>query len=239
MQINFEGKTKDQVAVERLQTFEPPQGYLLADSYGKDSEAARHLAIRSGVKFISVYNVTGIDPSELIKHGKIYHPDTIRRRPEKTMWELMEWKQMPPLRTHRYCCEWLKERNTPNSFIITGIRWQESNNRKKRAMIETSYKSEKVKYIHPIIDWTEDDVWEYIRENNLLYCSLYDEGFKRLGCVLCPMKTAKQRLYETKRFPQITQRWIKAFEIFNGKYDFNWWISNEPKVPDNQCSMFT
>jgi len=41
--------------------------------------------------------------------------------------------------------------------------------------------------VAPIFDWTDEDVWAYIRDRNLPYCSLYDEGFKRLGCIGCPM----------------------------------------------------
>lgn len=48
----------------------------------------------------------------------------------------------------------------------------------------------------PIIDWSTEDVWNYIKTNNLRYCSLYDEGFDRIGCVLCPMASKNQRFKE-------------------------------------------
>ena len=53
-------------AIDRLQTFEPPEGYYLAFSGGKDSQTIYHLAQEAGVKFDAHYNVTGIDPPELV-----------------------------------------------------------------------------------------------------------------------------------------------------------------------------
>lgn len=37
----------------------------------------------------------------------------------------------------------------------------------------------------PMAKWNEEDVWRYLRENNIKYCRLYDEGEKRTGCVFC------------------------------------------------------
>ena len=99
-------------------------------------------------------------------------------------------------------------------------------------------------YLNPILDWTEHDVWKFIKHYNLPYCSLYDEGFDRLGCVGCPMATIKKRELEFQRYPRFKNRYIKAIRIaqtklnkkgeyyaikkhFKDEYDaFNWWMSN-------------
>lgn len=66
------------------------------------------------------------------------------------------------------------------------------------------------KILNPIIDWTDEEVWELIREYNVPYCKLYDKGFKRIGCVGCPMSTrAKQEL---ESYPKIKKLYLKAFE---------------------------
>jgi phosphoadenosine phosphosulfate reductase len=94
--------------------------------------------------------------------------------------------------------------------------------------------------VHPIIDWTEQDVWSYIRANNLPYCKLYDEGFKRLGCVLCPMTSAEQAHRDMKRWPKIADAWFRAAARFyarsarakvhwqSAQAMFEWWLSREP-----------
>lgn len=37
----------------------------------------------------------------------------------------------------------------------------------------------------PIAFWMEEDVWEYLRSMGVPYCSIYDQGFKRTGCMFC------------------------------------------------------
>ena len=54
-QLNFEGYDKVQVAIMRLQQFQPPEGYYLAFSGGKDSVVLYDLAVKSGVKFDAHY----------------------------------------------------------------------------------------------------------------------------------------------------------------------------------------
>ena len=47
--------------------------------------------------------------------------------------------------------------------------------------------------VSPIIHWTEKDVWEFLNAQNIPHCSLYDKGYKRIGCILCPMSNYKQK----------------------------------------------
>lgn len=92
--------------------------------------------------------------------------------------------------------------------------------------------------ISPIIDWSDKDIWDFIRENNMPYCDLYDKGFHRIGCLFCPMASAKEKQRELSMFPRLAEKiYIKAiYELMNeGKYDlfgspeqvFQWWISNQ------------
>ena len=61
-QIDIEGRDKVDKAILRLQTYEPPEGYWLAFSGGKDSVVIKALADMAGVKYEAHYSVTGIDP---------------------------------------------------------------------------------------------------------------------------------------------------------------------------------
>ena len=74
--------------------------------------------------------------------------------------------------------------------------------------------------ISPIFDWTEKDVWYFL--NNVIkapHCKLYDEGYKRLGCILCPMSQPKQKRMEIERFPHVKRNWIEAIKkIRRGGY---------------------
>lgn len=231
-QINIHGKDKVQVAIDRLREFEPSEGYYLAFSGGKDSLCIYHLAKEAGVKFDAHYNLTGIDPPELVYFIRENYPDVIIDRPGKTMWQLIVEKGTPPTRIMRYCCAHLKEKGGEGRICVTGVRWAESVRRRKtRRVIEQYGKSQilfndnnevrrlmencqkKSKFIlNPIIDWEDADVWEYIRSRHLKYCSLYDDGFKRLGCIGCPMSTTKQRLREFERWPKYKNIYLRTFD---------------------------
>jgi phosphoadenosine phosphosulfate reductase len=205
----------DEIAIKRLKTFESnalakrPEGYYVAYSGGKDSDVVLDLVRRSGVKYTAHYNVTTCDPPEVIRHIA-KKSDVKFEKPSCTMWQLIKYKHGPPRRNMRFCCEILKERGGSNSIVVTGIRWQESTRRAKRLMTEICFRDQTKIFLNIIIDWTTTDVWEYIRKNQIEYCSLYDEGFKRLGCVLCPMSNDVER--QIMRWPKIAKLWEKSIK---------------------------
>lgn len=251
-QLNMEGHNKVEVAIARLREFEPPEGYHLAFSGGKDSIVVHALAVKAGVKFDAHYNITGIDPPELIHFIRQYYPSLLWEKPLENIWKLVERKGLPR-RNARFCCEYLKEHSGAGRIVVTGVRWEESWRRKRRAMVETCRWVKAKSFLHPIIDWTTMEVWEYIRGHGLPYCSLYDEGYHRLGCVLCPMTTAGQTARDRERWPKIAMAWLRACQRYysrgtpstkrwaSAEEMFEWWLSREgvPDEDDNdQQSMF-
>lgn len=84
-------------------------------------------------------------------------------------------------------------------------------NAEERRLVEQCYRTRKT-IVNPIVDWTDDDVWDFIHEYNLPYCKLYDEGFKRLGCIGCPLAGRKNMEKEFERWPKYKQLYIKAFQ---------------------------
>ena len=256
-QLNMNGKDKVQVAIERLKTFEPPEGYYLAFSGGKDSVTIKALADMAGVKYDAHYNLTSVDPPELVHFIKTFDDviiDIPRDKDGKqiTMWNLIPKKKMPPTRMVRYCCRELKEFGGQGRMVITGVRWAESSNRKRnqgeitvmspkkkikeemvdsgnfmqtprggvilnndnedsRKMVEQCYKQSKT-VVNPIIDWSDSEVWEFIKEYEIPYCRLYDEGYKRLGCIGCPMGNVNHRREEFERYPKYKKAYMRAFD---------------------------
>lgn len=65
--------------------------------------------------------------------------------------------------------------------------------------------------VSPIIEWTDGDVWEFLNEVvRVPHCELYDEGRTRIGCVLCPMSSYKNKMRDIAEYPHAKHRWIKA-----------------------------
>lgn len=130
-------------SLERIKAFEPPEGYYLAFSGGKDSVVCKHLLELAGVKYDATYRVTSVDPPELVRFIKNVHPDVRREVPRDkegkpiTMWNLIARKTYPPTRVVRYCCAALKESGGDGRMVVTGVRWAESSNRKKNQGIVT------------------------------------------------------------------------------------------------------
>lgn len=154
--------THEELAIERLRTFEPPEGYYLAFSGGKDSIVLMDLARRSGVRFDAHHHLTGIDPPELVRFVRDVYPEVPREHPGTTMWKLIVEHQTPPTRMIRFCCQHLKERGGMGRLVLTGVRWAESQRRRRRRMVEACRRGNPKNYLHPILDWSTVQVWEYI-----------------------------------------------------------------------------
>ncbi len=208
----FKKIDKIDIAIKRIKSFEPPEGYYLANSGGKDSIVIDELAIMAGVKFDAHFNLTTVDPPELIYFLKKNYPNVEIHKPKITMWKLIVKELMPPTHIVRYCCKHLKERGGTGRIVMTGIRWAESYKRNKRKIIENCLKNKMTQYFNPIIDWSDADVWEFIKMRKLKYCSLYDEGYKRIGCIMCPMAGKNGMIKDSIRFPKYYDSYLRAFD---------------------------
>lgn len=156
-----------------------------------------------------------------------------------SMWKLIPEKLMPPTQLVRYCCQVLKENGSRNRYIATGVRRAESTKRKTRGEFEKIGKTRKdaenfstamlledntskrrmtelcmqknTMVVNPIIDWTDTEIWEFIRSEKIPVRELYDCGYDRVGCIGCPM-AGKKRYREFADFPQYKKLYLHAFE---------------------------
>lgn len=231
--------------------------------------ASEELGIPMEQMFHVQYNITCVDPPPLVwfvrEMKKEYSFITIHH-PKETMWKLIEKKKMPPTRIVRYCCSNLKEiSDIKGGYTLTGVRHAESSKRAGRESIEIKGKTKSeaiylgdnvenerdIRYCmqtesymcNPIIDWSDEDVWKFIKGNNLPYCSLYDEGWERIGCIGCPMAPTKQREFEFSQFPKFAECYKRAFGKMLDRYTeeerakrslwkdaedvFHWWMYGE------------
>ena len=261
--------------------YDAENGYYLAFSGGKDSQALFHMTQLAGVKFFGNMNLTSVDPPEVIRFVKNNYPEVERIKPCKSIFQhAIEKKILPTMRV-RWCCAEYKETARAGKVTLIGIRKAESSRRAKRNEVEINnrkfsgdldgldeYRQEQrakrarrkskdqgvnitnaddeqtLGCIHgkesllisPIIYWTEKDVWEFLNDVvRVPHCSLYDEGWHRIGCIGCPMSSHKQKMIENKRYPHVKRGWIKAIKaIRNGgvfKREYIWWNIRKDWMP--------
>lgn len=96
-------------AVKILKENEPPEGYFVAFSGGKDSIVVYDIVKKANVKHEVHFHVSTVDPPELLQFIREYYPEVVWDRPKYNMLQLIEKNRMLPMRTLRFCCRYLKE----------------------------------------------------------------------------------------------------------------------------------
>ena len=195
---------------------EKNQPVLVCFSGGKDSIVTEALVKMSGIPYILNSTLTGIDPPQVTRFIHKYYPYCTFNRPRQSFWHLLTTHN-PPGGTGKgikWCCTKIKENpsNTiPLKHRILGIRTEESLTRAQYGRIN---KFKDQAHYYPIYHWREWQIWEFIEKYNIPYPKLYDQGFNRIGCVICPNHANNHNLYR--------DRWPNHFKCFE-KYVKIWW----------------
>ena len=221
----------------------------LANSGGKDSLVIYTLAKEVGHNIPIIHTNTTIDPDGTLPFIRSEMPETIIMHPEESFYQLVT-RKMLPVRKNRYCCEYLKEYAGIGMRTIEGVRASESSSRSGREIIscDTRKTMEKdgfrAQHIYPIYEWSDDDVWGFIRMRGLEVAPCYHLGLKRLGCVGCPQVTKKGiREKEFQLYPrrydackkaidkgmQLHPTWkITRYTDGDAEKAMKWWLSSKP-----------
>lgn len=121
-------------------SYDHENGYYLAFSGGKDSQALYHIAQLAGVRFQGHMNLTSVDPPEVIRFVKENYPDVELIKPGKSIFQsAIEEKTLPTMRV-RWCCAKYKETAGAGKVTLIGIRKAESSRRAKRNEVELNNK---------------------------------------------------------------------------------------------------
>lgn len=238
-----------------------PAGFYLAFSGGKDSQCLYHIAKLAGVRFKAHMQITTIDPPELMHFVRTRYPDVELHRPEINFYRLIEKKRMLPSSNVRFCCSYLKEQAGAGTVTLTGVRAAESSRRARRSEAElfspnrrrsgavapdlfdlnterwhSCIRDRDKISLQPLFRWADADVWNFLRDNRIEYCRLYDEGFRRIGCIFCPMASRHSHTLERSRYPGVERAMKRSIrKMIDAGYMadfqptpdevFDWWLS--------------
>lgn len=189
-------------------------------SGGKDSDVILELTKMAGVPYRAIYKNTTIDPAGTIKHAQDMGAEIMR--PKKTFAELLGKKGLPT-RFQRFCCEVLKEYKILD-YAILGVRREESVKRAKMynepEKCRVYSKNVKARHYFPILDWTKEDLEEFIQERGVkLHPLYYNENgeldvTRRLGCMGCPLAGRKGRIDTFKEHPNLVKLYVRGGQKF-------------------------
>ena len=211
----------------------------VAYSGGKDSDVLLELTKMAGIKHRAIYKNTTIDPPGTLAHVKEAGAEILK--PKKTFFELVREKGSPN-RFTRFCCSELKEYKVLDK-VIMGVRKAESTKRAASYSEPTECrfygsKKEHVEAFYPILEWSDQDVLEFIVERGLKIHTIYyrEDGSidvtRRVGCMCCPLASTRKRLEQFKKWPNMVKAYIKAQHAFRENHPTSLNARRYPTVYD-------
>ena len=220
---------------------------MISYSGGKDSLVTYSLVSKalSDDDYKVLFVDTGIEFPETVKYVKessiklgFQDKLVIERVSEDVFWDAFD-KFGPPGRDFRYCCKFAKlapikraidrlyEGKQCISFV--GQRRYESFQRTGSDIWQNTYISNQIN-VSPIQNWTSLMIWMYIIWKNLPYNPLYNIGYERIGCWLCPssdiaqlstLKEKHTKLYEKLHLS--VKKWIKEKGLSDDYWKYGLW----------------
>ena len=119
---------------------------------------------------------------------EVYHPDDEELTPFVSREGVNPFYRSVAMRLR--CCE-IRKVNPLNRALagydawITGLRRSQNETRASVAKVELDGAHGGMVKLNPLADWDYDRVWQYIRDNDVPYNKLYDQGYTSIGCAPC------------------------------------------------------
>ena len=116
-------------------------------------------------------------------------------------------------------------------------------NSETRRFVEHCYRTTST-MVNPIVDWTDEEVWEFLRFYGCQSNPLYQCGQRRIGCIGCPLQNLKGMKGDFERYPKYRQAYVRAFDKMlearkdaglktdrawiDGEHVMRWWVGDDP-----------
>lgn len=241
-------------AIDRIVRFSKIANSLGLDiclgfSGGKDSQVVYHLMKRSGVPFKAYYNVA-FESNTTKKFIRENYPDVIWRKDHKFGFVENIIKNhaglLPTVKTAYCCADYKHNPKYADKCSVVGVRKAESKARETRTAISIKNKktlkknkelitkyfvencqntgTKSIIQLLPIVDWTDKDVWNYIKKYQLPINPEYLHS-KRVGCMVCCKANFTSNYYYLMKYPKL----VDAFILSKSNQKNDWIITSENK----------
>ncbi len=197
---------------------------IVSFSGGKDSLVALHLTLKTGLRPILLFNDTGIEMPEtretVRKISEAYGLELLKADAGDAFWRAVD-RVGPPGKDYRWCCKVTKlaplarllEREFPDGALnIVGQSAFESYDRARSPRVWRNRWLPKILNISPIQDWPQLLIWLYIWKEGLEYNPLYERGFDRIGCFMCPAAFNAEYEFVKETRPELWRKWERVLE---------------------------
>lgn len=245
----------EQEAITRIRKFSKiaeAMGFEVAVGFsgGKDSQVVYDLCKRAGIPFKAYFN-HAFESCTTMNFIREHYPDVIWRRQVKEGFLQNIWTNhngLLPTVEFSYCCADYKHNvKQVDACSIVGVRRAESKARANRKTFEVKNKtmikknktlfreyftenctgsgSPSVIQLKPIVDWSDEEVWNYIKKYNLPINPEYATA-NRVGCVVCPKIGIERNYNALMRYPKLIDAIIKA-RVNANRSDIDWIVTSD------------
>lgn len=164
------------------------QGMVLVDMFAKTDPRVRIFTLDTGRLHSHTYDAMEKTREKYDINIEVLFPDTseveemVTSRGVNLFYKSVE--------NRRLCCQ-VRKTNPLNGFLktldawITSIRADQTEQRADSTKFEIDYLHGKMLKINPILDWTIDQIWDYVKRNDVPYNKLHDMGYPSIGCAPC------------------------------------------------------
>lgn len=252
----LEAKVKQSIQMTKEYTLKNlDKKIFVSISGGKDSDVMKHIVdiafneLREegiNVDYNLIAFNTSNDTAETYKHLKQHHKMTKENiiSPEVGFYQWIVDKKnyFTPTRFVRNCCSTYKEGQLTkimdkkeDTLTFLGMRSPESVKRKdydfdlneaqKKIGKKPNVPENWLRFL-PIVKWTDAEVWLYILNRKMKYNDMYNKGFNRIGCLICPYQSDVVELLIKNHYPKQWKRWVdilaKGYEIYGVERRLKW-----------------
>ncbi len=200
---------------------------IVSYSGGKDSLVSLHLTLRTGIRPYLLFNDTGIEMPQtrriVEETARKYGLELLKADAGDSFWRAVE-RVGPPGKDYRWCCKvtklaplarLLEEKFPDGALNIVGQRAFESLDRARSPRVWRNRWISKILNISPIQEWPQLLVWLYIWKEKLEYNPLYERGFDRIGCYMCPAAFSAEYEFVKEAEPQLWKKWESKLEAWS------------------------